>query len=128
MKNLIDYIKKSERFLRTAKLVFEDEDYDSCVSRCYYGMFILAEAVLLTKELSSTSHKGVISLIGQHFVKTGLFEKEIGKALNDIYDKRLLGDYNVGMNTTKEEAGEILALAEEFIVTLKKHLKNFLKE
>ena len=128
MKDLIDYIKKSERFLRTAKLVFEDEDYDSCVSRCYYGMFILAEAVLLTKELSSTSHKGVISLIGQHFVKTGLFEKEIGKALNDIYDKRLLGDYNVGMNTTKEEAGEILALAEEFIVTLKKHLKNFLKE
>ncbi|MBN1328168.1 MAG: HEPN domain-containing protein [Candidatus Heimdallarchaeota archaeon] len=128
MKNLIDYINKSERFLRTAKLVFEDGDYDSCVSRCYYGMFIIAEAVLLTKKISSSSHKGVISLIGQHFVKTGIFEKDIGKALNDIYDKRLLGDYNVGMNTTKEDAEEILTITEQFILTLKKYLDDIRKD
>ncbi|MEX2706693.1 MAG: HEPN domain-containing protein [Candidatus Freyrarchaeum guaymaensis] len=55
-------------------------DYDSCVSRCYYAMFFLAEAVLLTKGLRASSHKGVISLFGKHFVKTGIFEKGIGQS------------------------------------------------
>ena len=41
-------------------------------------MFFLAEAVLLTKGLRASSHKGVISLFGKHFVKTGIFEKGIG--------------------------------------------------
>ena len=68
-------------------------DYDSCVSRCYYAMFFMAEAALFTKNLSASSHKGVISLFGEHFIKTGIFDRDLGKALNDAYDKRLIGDY-----------------------------------
>ena len=56
-------------------------------------MFFMAEAALLTKKLSASSHKGVISLLGEHFIKTGIFDRDLGKALNDAYDKRLIGDY-----------------------------------
>ena len=52
------------------------------------AMFFLAEAVLLTKNLKASSHKGVLGLFGQHFVKTGVFDKGLGRALNDAYDKR----------------------------------------
>ncbi|MFQ6062902.1 MAG: hypothetical protein ACE5J9_06975 [Methanosarcinales archaeon] len=33
--------------------------------------------------------RGVISLFGKHFIKTGIFERYLGKALNDAYDKKL---------------------------------------
>ncbi len=89
----IEYlISKSKRFLRTAELVFNYGDYDSCVSRCYYAMFFMAQAALLTKNISASSHKGVISLFGRHFIKTKVFDDTIGKYLTKIYNLRQKGD------------------------------------
>lgn len=66
MKEIEDLIKKAQRFLRTAEITLDDCDNDSCVSRCYYAMFFMAEAMLLSKGISASSHKGVISLFGEH--------------------------------------------------------------
>lgn len=77
MKEVGDLIEKAERFLSTAEHILNFGDYDSCASRCYYAMFFVAEGVLLTKNLSTSSHKGVINLFGKHFVKTGIFEREL---------------------------------------------------
>lgn len=64
----------------------------------------MAEASLLTKSLRASTHKGVISLFGEHFVKMVIFGREIGKSLTDIHDKRLIGDYGVGFTITLVEA------------------------
>ena len=127
MKEIRDFIEKAEKFLSTAEKALGIEDYDSCVSRCYYAMFFMAEAVLLTKNLSTSSHKGVISLFGEHFVKTEIFERDLGKALNDAYDKRLVGDYGVGFTVTKEQAQDLLGTAQNFVQKLKNHLKKWIK-
>ena len=76
MREIKDFVKKAEKYLRTAEHTLSDGDYDSCVSRCYYAMFYTAEVLLLTKGLKASSHKGVLRLFGQHFVKTGIFERE----------------------------------------------------
>ena len=124
MKEIKDLIRKAEKFLTTAEHTLNIGDYDSCVSRCYYAMFFMAEAALLTKGLTASSHKGVISLFGEHFVKTGIFEKALGRALNDAYDKRLTGDYGIGFTVTKEEAIELLKTARDFVQNLKDYLKR----
>ena len=41
-------IVKARRYLKSAKLLLEDGDYESSISRSYYAMFYCAEAVLLT--------------------------------------------------------------------------------
>jgi len=127
MKEIRDFIKKAEKFLNTAELALNTEDYDSCVSRCYYAMFFLAEAVLLIKGLRATSHKGVISLFGEYFVKTGIFERDLGKALNDAYDKRLIGDYGVGFTVTREEAKDLLEIAQDFVQKMRSYLEKGLE-
>ncbi|HIC91081.1 MAG TPA: HEPN domain-containing protein [Syntrophaceae bacterium] len=124
MREISDLTKKAEKFLETAKLVFDSKDYDSCVSRCYYAMFFMAEAVLLTKGLKASSHKGVISLFGEHFVKTGIFDRELGKALSDAYDKRLIGDYSVGFAIVEEEAEDMLKTSQDFVKKLKDYLNR----
>jgi uncharacterized protein (UPF0332 family) len=120
-----DLIEKAEKFLSTAEQALNTEDYDSCVSRCYYAMFFMAEAALLTKGLTASSHKGVISKFGEHFVKTKILERELGKALNDAYDKRLVGDYGVGFTVSNQQAKDLLETARNFVQKLKNHLKKW---
>ena len=124
MKEIRDFTAKAEKFLSTAEQALNAGDYDSCVSRCYYAMFFMAEAVLLTKSLTASSHKGVISLFGEHFVKTEILERNLGKALNDAYDKRLVGDYGVGFTVTEQQANDLLKTARDFVQKLKSYLKK----
>ncbi len=127
MKEIRDFIGKAEKFITTAEHALDIGDYDSCVSRSYYAMFFVAEAVLLTQGLTASSHKGVISLFGEHFVKPGIFERESGKALNDAHDKRLVGDYGTGFIITEEEARDLLETAQNFVQKLKNHLERWME-
>jgi len=128
IKEIEDLTGKAKRFLRSAEVLLLDGDYDSCVSRSYYAMFFMAEATLLTKGLKASSHKGVIILFGEHFIKTGTFRKELGKILNDSYDSRQIGDYAVGFKITKEEAESRLEKARNFVTEVEQHLKEVIKK
>ena len=77
---------------------------------------------VINKNLQANSHKGVISFFGQHFIKTGIFDEELGKALNKAYDKRLYGDYSIGFWITEIVAKEQLEIAKKFVEALKKYL------
>ena len=126
MKEIKDFIKKAEKFLATAEYSLKIKDYDSCVSRSYYAMFFMVEALLLTKNLTASSHKGVISLFGEHFVKTKIFDKDMGKALNDAYDKRLVGDYGIGFIINEREAKNLLTTAKIFVQKIKSYLERWM--
>jgi len=119
-----DLIEKAGKFLVTAQQALNSGDYDSCASRCYYAMFFMAEAMLLTKNLTASSHKGVISLFGEHFVKAGIFERNLGKALSNAHDKRLVGDYGIGFVVTEQQARDLLEIGRDFVITLKDFLQR----
>jgi uncharacterized protein (UPF0332 family) len=119
-----DLIDKAGKFMITAQQALNTGDYDSCASRCYYAMFFVTESALLTKNLTASSHKGVISLFGEHFVKTGIFERNLGKAISDAYDKRLVGDYGVGFIVNEQQAQDLLKTAQDFIGKLKDYLQK----
>jgi len=79
------------------------------------------------KILESIHNKGVISLFGEHFVKAGIFEREIGKSLTEVHDKRLVGDYGVGFVVTSEEAESAVVAAKRFVQVIKEHLGKEMK-
>jgi len=124
--NAIDELtEKANKFLRTAEIALELGDFDSCVSRCYYAMFFLAEAALFTKGLSASSHKGVLSMFSQHFVRTGMFPREMGRLLNDAYDKRIVGDYGIGLTLAAEEVQQLLTDARAFVQAVSEYLADW---
>lgn len=120
-KSLLD---RAEKYLDSAKLLFKNEDYESCVSRIYYAMFFSTQAILLTKKLSFSSHKGVLSAFGRHFVKTGIFPKDMSKQLNLAFEKRQLGDYGHTFVICEEEAVELLDSGQSFVNTVIQYLKK----
>ncbi len=93
MKEVESLVARSEKYLHSANVLIKEGDYESSVSRTYYAMFYCVEALLLTKNLSVSSHKGINSLFGEHFVKTGLLPKDMSRELNRAFEKRQLGDY-----------------------------------
>jgi len=61
MKEIKSLIERAKKYLKSAEILLEKGDYESSVSRTYYAMFYSTQAMLLTKDLSFSSHKGVIS-------------------------------------------------------------------
>ncbi len=108
-------IQKAQRYLKSAELLLKDGDSESSVSRTYYAMFYAAEAALLTKSLSFSSHKGVISAFGEHFIKTDIFPREMGRELNRAFEKRQIGDYEYTFVISEDEAEQMLQSGKEFV-------------
>jgi len=123
-KEIKDLLQKADRYLRSAELLLKDSDFDSCASRYYYAMFYSAEAILLTNDLKVSSHKGVISLFGEHFIKTGKLDKELGKALRRAYELRQKGDYETGFMVTEEEANKLLEIVKNFVKAILDYLSK----
>ncbi len=124
MKQILLLIEKADRYLRSAEILIQDGDYDSAVSRAYYAMFYAAEAALLKKGMTFSSHKAVISAFGEHFVKTGIFEKQMGRDFNIIFDERQLGDYEYRSSITDDDARHSLEIAKGFVDQIAQWLEN----
>jgi len=124
VKEITSLLSRAERYLRSAEILLKEGDYESSVSRTYYAMFYSIQAMLITKDLSFSSHKGVISAFAEHFIKTGIFPKEMGRELNRAFEKRQLGDYEYTFVISEQEAEEILAKGKEFGENIVKYLKG----
>nr|MDO8099441.1 HEPN domain-containing protein [Candidatus Njordarchaeota archaeon] len=121
-KEINDAILKAKRFLRDAKVLLHDGGFDSTAGRCYYAMFLMAEVVLLTKGLRAKSHKGVIALLGQHFINKRILSEELGKSLKAAHESREAGDYEIKFAVSEKEAKESVKRATRFVEETEKYL------
>lgn len=124
MKEIKSLIERANRYLKSAKILLKEGDYESSVSRTYYAMFYSVQAMLLTKNLSFSSHKGVISAFGEYFIKTDIFPREMGRELNRAFEKRQIGDYEYTFVISREEAKKILENGNKFVEKIVQHLKG----
>jgi uncharacterized protein (UPF0332 family) len=118
---IVKLIDKSERNIKAAEKLIKDNELEIAVSRLYYAMFYCAEALLLSKNLSFSSHKAVIVNFGKEFVKTGIFDEKFHKVLQNAFEDRQEADYEF-VEFEKSEVEEYLNLAKEFLETAKKYL------
>lgn len=86
-------MEQAHERLRAAEALLKQALYTDSVTRSYYAMFTASRALLATKGLDSSKHSGVISLFNQHFVKTGVVEKDMGGLIADAKELREKGDY-----------------------------------
>jgi len=63
-------LEKARRSQKVAAKLYKDGDIDLAASRAYYSLFYTAEALLLSRGLSFSSHSAVIANFGKEFAKT----------------------------------------------------------
>lgn len=108
-------IQKSKDSLEAARLLASKDFYDFSVSRAYYAMFYVAEALLLGEGLAFSKHSAVIAAFGQHFAKTGRVPPEFHRYLIEGEGSRNVGDYDIRSRLSKDDAMAHLARAEQFL-------------
>ena len=115
---------KAVRSLKTAENILEDGEADFAGSRAYYSMVYVAEALLLQRGLSYSSHTAVAANFGKEFARTGALNPKFHNYLIKSQDQRNIGDYAIGNHLTVAEVREMLAWAKEFIKAAENYLKQ----
>jgi uncharacterized protein (UPF0332 family) len=115
-------IERGEKALKSAQLLSENGLYEDAVSRAYYAVLHLAKAALLSQDVRTSSHKGVLAMFGLHLVEKGLIGPDMAKILAKEKEERELGDYDVMIDIDQERAAERVHQAEQFVSSVKSFL------
>ena len=113
---------KARRNIRSAKMLLADGDCDTAVSRAYFAMFYVAEALLLSKGLAYSKHSAVIAAFGKEFAKPGVLPAEFHAHLREAAEARNISDYQVGSLLTEEATAQHISRAEELLVAAERLL------
>jgi len=108
--------------LDIASLLVERQHYRTSISRSYYSVYYAAQALLLSQNIDTSTHKGLIRLFSLHFVKTGQFSPEWSNTLKTAYDLRQLSDYDADFTGTLADADMMLEKAKTFIIEVERLL------
>ncbi|MFH1421457.1 MAG: HEPN domain-containing protein [Planctomycetota bacterium] len=119
VKKMMDKAMKS---IKGAEVLLSENLNDFAVSRSYYAMFYLAEALLCSKGLSFSSHRAVISAFAREFIKLEIIDKKYHEYITDAFSKRQIGDYGISENISRNEAQKLIKRAKEFLKIVSEYL------
>jgi uncharacterized protein (UPF0332 family) len=112
--------QKSQSAIKEAQTLAQSCFFDAAVSRLYYAVFYAASVLLLKNGKEAYTHKGVKSLLNQHFVKTNLISVEEGYLYAQLFDKRQKTDYADFVQYTEQEVLPLIEQTQKFLDTLEK--------
>ena len=101
--------------LRAASALVELGLHNDAVSRAYYAAFHYARALLLLAGLEPKTHRGVVSLLVEHYEKPGRLEPGAVSILARLQTFRGLADYDASERLGKERAETEVAAARLFV-------------
>ena len=101
--------------IRAAEALLELGLPNDTVSRAYYAAFHYARGLLLLKGLEPKTHRGVVSLLLEHYEKPGQIEPGAVSVLARLQTFRGLADYDARGRLPTDRAGAEVAAARLFV-------------
>jgi len=113
---LVKYrIDRAKETLSEAELLAKESYYNAAANRLYYACFYAASALLINNGITSSSHAGVKTMLGLHFVSKGLLSIEQGKTFSRLFEIRHSSDYDDFVYCDKMMIDEYTLKANAFI-------------
>lgn len=86
-------ISRAHEAIEEARILFNSGHINAYVNRLYYACFYATSALLLTRNLSTSKHGYLRSLLHREFIKTGTLPQEMGEHFDLLFNNRQKGDY-----------------------------------
>jgi len=115
-------LKTAKEDLATAKKNFEDASYRASVNRSYYAIFHALRAITALDHFDSGKHSGIIAYVNQHYVKSGIFDKEFSKLIDSAFRFREKADYEDFYVVMIEDARKQIEKAESVIAMIDEYV------
>lgn len=116
--------EKAQNNLRSAKILFENDDYASANNRAYYAIFHAIRAVLALDQFDSKKHSGVISEFRLRYIKAGVFSKDLSDMVGSAFEIRNDSDYEDMFIASKAETEQQIRNAEHVLQKIGEYLKS----
>ncbi len=111
-----DLARLAGEYLESAREVLERGRIRLAIDAGYNAAELAAKALILLKQDDVPgSHGGIVSLFGALYTKTGEVKPELGRRLNRALQLRNEARYRPGARLTKEDAEEVIHLADALL-------------
>ena len=118
--SLVKYrLEKADETLVEARDCAKMDHWTLAANRLYYSAYYTSSALLIHNGIVAKSHEGVIGMIGQNFVVTGILSKDDAKLLARLQNMRKTGDYDDFIEWHQEEVEPLFESVENYIEKIK---------
>lgn len=112
---IIYRMQRAYETMREARVMIREAFFNAAVNRMYYACYYATVALLLRYDIQTQTHSGVKTMLGLHFVSTGILPLKTGKTFSTLFEKRNSGDYDDFVYCDKEMVEELYPQAEAYI-------------
>jgi len=108
-------IRRAQQAMLAADALAKGGLYNDATSRAYYAVFHAANALLTRIDVHPRTHRGVESLLAEHFIVPGRLAEEHLRRFSQVQEQRNIADYGADRDITAEQMTVILADARAFL-------------
>ena len=124
-KAIVKYrLERAKESLLDVHISIQNNRWNNAANRLYYACFYAAMALLINDGHDARTHSGVKTLVGQHYVKTGIINEELFKSYRKMFNLRQTGDYDDLVITTEDDITPLLEPAQSFITEIENIINN----
>ena len=117
-------LELAKEFLEDAAENLERDSYRTANNRAYYSIFHAMRAVLALEGVDFKKHSGVISYFREHFIKTGIFDRDCSDIISSASLIRSRSDYDEFYIATKQEVTEQVENAKKICMLIENYLRK----
>lgn len=121
-------IEKAKKILEDARLLLEENRFESSVNRSYYAALTAAKAVLILFGVDPKTHEGVKAMLGKKLILAGHASSEYGKWFRSLKGDREEVDYADYVSIDRAEADAAFTSAERFVEESRRLVEKLRKE
>ncbi|MBI4181658.1 MAG: HEPN domain-containing protein [Candidatus Aenigmarchaeota archaeon] len=111
-------LERARALLDDAALLAHSGKLLSAIDRIYYAMFWAAQAALLSRDVVTRTHKGLLHEFGRVFVKPGRVARKHYDALTNAFDLRQSSTYDLEVEANTPDVMALLRQAHEFVAAM----------
>lgn len=117
-------LEKAQRTFDDAMFCASEGKWETSANRLYYALFHAMSALLINEGYHVKSHRGILAMFGEHFIKTEIFAKEDGSLLSDLVIMRDNADYNCFFEADEEKLSPYIEPTRLLIEKIKLYIED----
>lgn len=108
-------LDKAKETLKEVNAVSDLGFWSLAANRLYYAAYYASVALLVSKGIDASTHKGAIRMISLSFVKTGKLQPGDSQLLGRLFSMRQTGDYEDLFDWTEDDIAPLIPKVTDYI-------------
>jgi len=117
-------LEQAHESLREANTLREAGLLRGTINRAYYAMFYAVLSLTALRQEITSKHSGVVAFFDRNFIKTGIFPRELSRALHLAFQRRQETDYGDVFTVNEEEALQSFIEADRFVAAVEAYIRS----